>query len=565
MNTQHIMERLTAAVLGLFFLASLGFQLYAINKGFDITDEGYNLQLGQSKFVGISNTYFFETVQLLFGWLPQTLFVNRIIASILLVGSAVFFMTAAFQFFKISFSAVNVFFCLLSIPFAVTLDPVTLSYNNLTATFTLFSGGCLFQALAQPDRLKQQLLLVFLSGVCAAIVCVSKITSGFALVITILCLILFVGAHKWKTIPAFITGWLFYMLIHGYWFTPFHVQLQHILTTGKVFAQMDGHYDQSVLIKDAWIFIRDHFVLGLHFVALFVAARLIRIQMLKILIWILAVAYAYYCVDQNEYRLTGLVYIITVLISGSFFIVQVTGKDVVGEVRRRYKQILPVLFVIALPLFVVLGTNNVYYHNFIFACMPLSVFCVYLLDRGGVACYKQALLLFTAGWTFYICYTKILNQPYRILPLAQQTEKADQGVLSGIKLDPAATERYQRLRQTMSKSGFTKENGLICLGKMQGIQYLLEASSPGGVMFSPTFRELYLMNLALDTNSYKTPCFVISDYRFADSLIHDSPGWENRFTQALAKQQQQSISWNLTDSVQFETAPLGVLYVYKTE
>jgi hypothetical protein len=243
--------------------------------------------------------------------------------------------------------------------------------------------------------------------------------------------------------------------------------------------------------------------------------------------------------------------------------VQKVEKDVVNIIKKTYPKILLGVFFFMIPLLVVLGTNNLYFYNYIFACLPLAVLCTVLLEQSGILWFKQLMLLWIGGCIAYVCYTKILLQPYRILPLAEQTETIEEGVLSGIKLDKATKERYQRLEQTFTRDGFTQNNGLICLGKMQGLQYLLQASSPGGVMFSPTFRELYLKNLVLDTNTYSRPCFVLSDYRFADSLQLDSQNWEHRFTQALSKQQQQPVEWKLLDSVVFETAPRGVLYIYK--
>lgn len=563
MNFQSISEKITATILGLFFFSCLGFQLYALNKGFDITDEGYNLQLVQSKFVGISNTYFFETVQLLFGWLPSGLLVNRVVATILLLGASLLFIKATFRYFDLTFSIIHLFFCLLSIPFAVTLDAVTLSYNNMAAVFTLLSSACLFLLLHKTTKPQWQLVFAIASGAFAAIVCVAKITSGLALTLSVPLLILVISESRWKNLTGFIAGWIGYQLIHGIGYTPFYTQLNNILIAGDTFAQMDAHYDKFAVINDAYFFIKDQFYLFIQFVVVFVVARFIPVQWIKAVLWLLAAGYFYRIFHLSEFKLTGLVYVIGAVLCAAFFIVHVVEKDILQTIRLYHQKIVAGLFLFMIPLMVVVGTNNVYYHNYIFAGLPLAVFCTLLLEKSEVLWFKQLMLVWIAGCVAYVCYTKILFQPYRILPLAQQTETVQEGVLSGIKLDGAALNRYQRVEQTMIKYAFTKHNGLICLGKMQGLQYLLDASSPGGVMFSPTFRELYLKNLALDTNTYTQLCFVLSDYRFADSLAHDSQNWEQRFTQALSKQQHKQVEWILLDSVVFETAPLGQLFIYR--
>jgi hypothetical protein len=486
------------------------------------------------------------------------------IATLLLLASSVVFLIAVFRFFKLPFSAAAVFFCLLSVPFAVTLDAVTLSYNNVTATFTLLSAACLFMLLNAGSRFRTQFVFALLSGVCAAIVCVAKITSGLALSFSIPVILLMAAEHKWKNIGGFVAGWLGYQLIHGMVYTPFYTQVNNILVAGGVFAQMDAHYGKFAVLNDAYLFTKDQFYLFLQFTAVFFVTKIVSVKWIKMVLMIAAVCYFYYLFTYSEFKLTGFVYVAGAVLCAAFFVVQVFEKNILSFIQQQSKNIVLGLFLFMIPLIVVLGTNNVYYHNYVFAGMPLAVFCTVLLEKSGVYWYKQLLMLWIAGCVVYVCYTKIVLQPYRILPLTQQTEKVDAGMLKGVKLDLATFNRYHLLQRIMVKHGFTKNNGLICMGKMQGLQYMLEASSPGGVMFSPTFKELYLRNLALDTNGYSKPCFVLSDYRFADHLQEDSQNWESRFTQSLSEQYHQSVEWTLLDSVPFETAPLGVLYLYQT-
>jgi hypothetical protein len=74
-NTRYSkpIKQLLTMVLGLMFFSAIAFQLFSINKGFDITDEGYNTQLLFNKYNGITQTYFYEIIKLWFGWLPQDL------------------------------------------------------------------------------------------------------------------------------------------------------------------------------------------------------------------------------------------------------------------------------------------------------------------------------------------------------------------------------------------------------------------------------------------------------------------------------------------------------------
>ncbi len=565
MNFLQLLEKITAAILGLLFCACVGFQLYALNRGFDITDEGYNVQLVSSRFVGISNTYFFEVVQLLFGWLPHSIIVNRIIATVLLFGSAIFFLFASFRYFAVSFSASPVFFCLLCIPFAVTFDPVTLSYNNTTAAFTLLSVACYFMLHTDSEK-RITLLFALLCGSFAAMVCVAKITSGLALSVVIPVLILLTAPHKIRYLLIFGLGWLGYHMLHAVWFTPFYVQVKNILLAGDLFAQMDAKYNEFTLVNDAYLFVKEQAELGLRFVVFFVLAKFIPVRLIRVVWLLLALVFFFYGFYSSEFQLTGLVYVMCSVMCAGYVFVDVADKNIITTIRQNWKGIAQGILLLAVPLMVVIGTNNVYYHNYIFATIPLGVLSVVALQRAGIRWFTQLTLLVVACCVSYVCYTKIVWQPYRILPLTQQTETTTASpILQGVKLDEGSMNRYVRLQSTLSKSGFTPKNGLICLGKMQGLPYLLQASSPGGVMFSPTFRELYLRNLAIDTNEYAKPYFVVSDYPFTDSLAAARNNWENRFTLSISAHLQQPIKWKLTDTIVFESAPLGVLYVYLTE
>ena len=565
MNIDQLSEKMTAAILGLLFVACLGFQLYALNKGFDITDEGYNIQLVSSKFVGINNTYFYEVVQLLFGWMPNTLFVNRIFATGLLFVSSIFFLIASFRFFCISFSATSVFFCLLSIPFAVTLDPVTLSYNNTTAAFTLLSVACYLSLHCVPNN-KYQLLFAVFSGCFAAIVCVTKITSGLALSLAIPTMILLTLTQKIKYSLFFLAGWFGYHLVHASLYTPFYIQVKNIWLASDLFAQMDERYNQLTLLQDVYLFVKLQAAFATRFILLFLLAACIPHRISKGIALLFALALLGYEFYSNVFQLTGLIYVLCSVMCVSYVLASEANKHVLDTIRKNLKFILHGLLLFILPLIVVMGTNNVYYHNYIFATIPLAVLSLVALQRVDIRWFKQLTLLVVGCCVSYVCYTKILWQPYRILPLQQQTETIDKlPMLDGIKLDAGSVNRYQRLQTTLTNHGFTSKHGLICLGKMQGLQYLLQASSPGGVMFSPTFKELYLRNLEADKNDYMHPYFVLSDYKYTDSIKVDQSNWENRFMQALGKQMKQTTNGILVDSVVFETAPLGVLYVYKTE
>ncbi len=545
-------------------LCCLGIQLFDFNKGFDITDEGYNVQLLRSKFVGTSNTYFFEVYRLMFGWLPYQLWAFRIVSTLLLFVSNGLLVFGAFRYFKLPFKPLYVAVALLGIPLAVSLDSVTLSYNFATAVFTLSAVGLYLLALTHHSGHTRNLFLV-LSGICTAMVAMCKITSGMALLGVLAILVWVMFLSRWKSLLWFCLGWILYQSIHAIFATPFWTQLQLLMEAGPIFSQMDPNYSPLNMLNVAWLYTRGQLELCLVFGIGWMAYRYTPVR-LKILPLLGTVAYAWYLFAISVYQLTG--YVVVVFAAFCLALAIVHHSQWKTITRNQLMDGLVYLLLWSIPMMVSLGTNNNYNYNYVFAASPLLVLGVVLLhrNRGYLQWYGPVLMVFITIAITHICYTKILFQPYRILPLAQQTQPiTDMPVFSGMKLDSSTANRFLGLKNAMVKHGFTSDKPVICLGKMQGVVSVLETTTPGGVMFSPVFKELYLLNLQSDTFEYPEPWFIISDAPFYnDRSMYNLDNWGIRFTLLVSHKLKHEVQWNLLDSVSFEGTPLGQLYVYRS-
>jgi hypothetical protein len=566
MNTQQPSwtERLSTVGVVALLLGCLGLQVYAINKGFDITDEGYNVQLLRSRFVGTSNTYFFEVYRLLFGWLPQNVFTFRLVNTLLLVVSNGLLVTGAFKYFTIPFKPLYISFALLGIPLSVSLDPVTFSYNYATAVFTLTAVGLFLWAAASGFGKKQNIFL-FISGLCTSMVLMSKVTSGLALVALLGTLTLLLFSKKWRAFGWFMLGWMFYQSTHALVATPFWVQLQLMLNASSIFTQMDSHYSGWNMINEAWLFTRSQLELVLIFGLGWLAYRYTPANF-RVIPLAATAAYAWYLFSISPYQFTGYIAVLfTAFCAAMALVLHSQWKTITAS---QLKDGLMLMLLWIAPLCVSLGTNNHYNYNYMFAATPLLILGTVWLHRNRLQLlhFAPVLLLLMSVGVGYVCYTQILFQPYRILPLAQQTETIpEMPVLNHIKADTFTVQRFSQLKQTMRKHGFVSGAPVICLGKMQGLLSVLETSSPGGVMFSPVFKELYLHNLAADTFTYTQPYYIISDAPLHSGLsMYTTDNWGVRLTTLLSIKLNHQVQWVAVDSVTFENTPMGRLYVYES-
>lgn len=566
MNTQQQpswIEKIST--VGVVVLCAFGFglQLYAFNKGFDITDEGYNIQLMRSRFVGTSNTYFFEVYKVLFGWLPYKVWTFRLVSTIGIVLSNLVLVTGAFRYFQVTFKPLYLATALLGIPLSVSLDPVTFSYNFATAIFTMLSAGLFLHAWVElPSR---QRWLVFFSGLFASMVVMCKVTSGLALLVAMIGLILIVLSNRGFMMLWFGFGWILYQCIHAGLATPFWKQLQLILEASDIFKQMDANYSTTQLLNVVWLFTRAQLELGLLLGIGWVGFRYLPTRW-NIVMLVANTAYVWYLLDISIYHSTAYIAILFVVYCVSLSAVGFRQWSSVAF--NHVKEWLVMLLMWSLPLMVSLGTNNDYNYNYMFASTPLLVLGIVLLHRNQSHLYSfvPVLLVLLAIGIIRICYTKIMFEPYRILPLVHQNQPVSNlPVLQGIKLDESTLQRFTRLNNTFEQQGFKPGDPVICLGKMQGLLSVLKTSSPGGVMFSPVFKELYLHNLKSDTMQYNQPYFLLSDALItSQSSMFNQDGWGDRFNAIIATKLNHEVHWKFLDSIAFEHTPTGQLYLYQS-
>lgn len=546
-------------VSGVLLLFTLGVLLYALNKGYDITDEGYNLQLIRSNYHGITQTYFYELYQLLFGFLPTTLIWVRLVNMMVVVLANIVFIIGAFRFFSVKPTGLNTLVLLLAIPFTFIVDPLTTSYNFFAASFALIGFG---SYLCSRDASLNRLWLL-LSGFSIAAVAVCKITTGAWMVLFVVSLMVIFDTQRFKSLLWWFGGYLLLQVL--LYFTnhqPIWLQVQQLLTYRSYFQAMDPAYGIGQMLDTTWLFLWDHLkpmviAGGVMLFCMRSSSRTIR--GLSLLLLTLGGVYWY---ETNAFPYTSMIAVLWCMMG----VVLLAAFTPVREWYQQPEQLATGTVMIFIPFAVAFGTNNPLYYNLGYAAVCFMVIGVMGYNKIDVVYdpLKAAQLLLFTGVIAYTIYRNVVEHPYRIQPLAKHTQSiTDLPALKAIRVDSVAQYQFTSLKHMMDKHGFTEASGVVMMGKFAGVLPLLGAEMPGGTIFSTPYRWLYLEGLKHDLRKFPS-VYMLHDAPadHPQSIIHTA--WMDSFNAVWnAHQSLQIADWEMVDATGLEPSPFGTVYLYK--
>ena len=138
---------------------------WGLNKGFDITDEGfYLLGFQENQELGISMIKFHHLIKPLFWWLDLNILNLRIMRLTLLIFSASLLTLTIKSVVKKKIDLLFTFsLLLLSALLTFTFGPKSLSYNSLSSSFIIFSF-CFGLIAFNSENTKYKYVLTLLSG-----------------------------------------------------------------------------------------------------------------------------------------------------------------------------------------------------------------------------------------------------------------------------------------------------------------------------------------------------------------------------------------------------------------
>ena len=491
--------------------------IWGLNKGFDITDEGfYLLGFQENQELGISMIKFHHLIKSLFWWIDLNILNLRIIRLVLLVFSA-FLLTLTIK--SIVKKKMNLLFTfsllLLSTFLTFCFGAKSLSYNSLSSSFIIFSF-CFGLISFNTKNIKHKYVLTLFSGFFLAL---SFFIKPSAAVIYALFYSFFIAHeiiyHKQKkwfyfvlyTIAGWVAGNCIYFIIVE---PPLEFYHSFVASYNHMTSLNDGHgikglskgifqlFDEIFSIAGFLCFL-----LIAHFFTLRLFSKKYQIICNSILTVILLLYYYNNLVVSNNDAAPFLVISLCVLL---YFLFQVITTNKKFEVNYSI-----VFMLFMLPFIGAFGTNNPLISNAMYMIMLWVALVIYLVYSLDFPYYVKRVLLYTflitSAVVFYNYYLKF---PYRINSLDKQVVLHTK---SNIYLHKDLNKSIISIEKILRSNNFKDGDPIIGIYKIPGLIYLLGGTSPGDhqSIWDYKFLDFYLTNLKKSNQDYSKSYLLIKN------------------------------------------------------
>ena len=537
-DTDSFLTKVTQIILLIAVIFTLGLRLWGIDKGFDITDEGYCL-LGfhalQERFEVITS---FHTIGYkLFGWMNPGIITYRLIALIITITSSLIFAVCFWNWLHRFYDQKNqvwglMFTSLFLVFGGFILDYDTyhvLSYNTLNNAANLLQASLVFFTISQdPTKaLKSTSLKVAWIGIGYSSVFQFFIKPPSS--VNFLCLLFIITLlyhrkvdfrYYFMTFSCLITGCVIGALSY---FTIFQDVSQYIeLLSQNLSTNYAPSSDSPKILSPILLLLslwkeplREYkgllstsnnflwFYLSVFlFSTIYFSTQYLRVKKNRYLFWILisglSLDIIYHLYQGFSFLLFGeggnraitpyyvLVIAFLLIILMARFWEKVNFQFLGFQNDRFWQALSACLFLFFLPFIAGLGTDTsvtTLAAKNIVPWFALIIILLVNLNRNGKA--KPFISLFMVSVVIWlllkITYWHIYK-PYRLVePLPQQTEIVNlaQFKNSRLKVDPQTKDFIQALSALIKQTNFQLDDPIIALYDMPGIVYLLGGVSPG--------------------------------------------------------------------------------------
>lgn len=498
--------------------------IWGLNKGFDITDEGYYLlgyQDGQE--IGYSPSGFQYVIRGFFGWMDLDIINVRILRLIISLIS-VLLLTIALKdriTNKLSFLYIFCFLgigCLLS----YTYGPQSLSYNSLISSILIsilsllligekkkgflgvscfvFSGFLFSLGLL----IKFPPVLVFLVAVTSNIFFISKWTHK----------------NKLKAVLAVIIGFLLgLMLFSSFCHSIFDFYLDFY--KGIVLTSQSSGYTLNTLAENlGFLFVQTISISGFLLFIFFVINTFSKHNSPIICFFTVSLLTVFFLTYYYEYLIKYsagnsfpyLFFVLTYVLYKSQHYFHLRTEF---EFKSSY---LLLIFLFVFPFIGSIGTDNPFLSNSTFMISSWFGLVILVGDKlplNSTFSSIMAIALFVFG--SYLFYSQYVKNPYRSTNLFYQSESISN---ERVKVDTTMSQFMGKINEILNQNNFKKGDPIIALYRIPGLVYLLEGKSPGGVISLWDYRRTgqFLEELKRSKMDYSKSFFLIKN-RYTDSLV----------------------------------------------
>lgn len=512
-------------------LVILAILLWASDRGFDITDEGYYLLSAKSPGTVLgSSSFAYIYVAPIFHLVGNNIIALRIVGYVFVVLSSCVLWAGMRAILGVTVlggsrdqfldDIAGLALIIAGSLLIYVLFLITPSYNLLNAAGVNFFGGAILAGLACVSGGRQRLAYVLLLAAgCALGFCVFvKFPTGILLALLAVAGAFFWPATKLRTklllIFCLTAGLLLWCLFHFVALQPpqtVYLLFKRDLDTAFV---LDTRYTMSSVVTrtltDIWQLVRD----TLRKYSWLCSSAIICVMILKIAGWLRTKN-----VTRLSYLLPGAAVILSILIfiNGWFwggtrgiysvsstlygFIiigllwtsgrVYVEGKCDAGVSQSsRIIWSLALLFFIALPFVQAEGTNNFLYINMVFGMGPWAA-ALWMMFRGTTNTTRLTWPQLTIPTLFgtlivILVISGCLYYPYRLVkPLAAQLVPTPMGDPPTIlRLDTASSAFFVALNRTSEACGIRSKSHILGFYDVPGIVFALGAESAGAPWYN---------------------------------------------------------------------------------
>ncbi len=520
----NLINSLLLVGMALFALLTI---VWGVDKGFDLTDAGFHMMnLVEPDHSPARFQYQWYIIKA-FGWMDLGVLGYKYLRIALIAVSALFFAWAGQQwikqqpFFKEDekLPTYGFFgFILLGSLMGFSLQPTTLSYNNMTVIFLLLVGGGILRYLTllqQTGTAWRRYLILGVLGWITIITFFTKFTSGAALFAGIGAMVFvskFNRTQSWiSTLPALIAfgvGLGFGLLIHQFFIASIPEWSQ---TLGQEVAVMRKYSIGDILYRHFYTFFLglDRGLFSLIFVPIGLFFSLKAYNMLeeeerkpihtKLLYGAFGITLLYLIgkAIQLELYQSGMFYnkfafdIFMIVLVAMFalllpFVNIAQLKKMAGSIEQR-EVILMTAFLLVLPFFGAFGTRNhlpLQFLQYLFAWFLVFIIGYYIIKRelkyiGGILLGIAAVFGLSQIISGYVFHPQRLNGSL----FDQHAKIGNLDRAKDVKFEPSTKQFVTRINKIIkSKTKFKSGDPMISF-YYPGLTYLLEGVSPSSSWF----------------------------------------------------------------------------------
>jgi len=533
-------------VLGLLFM--LAPIIYVFNRGFDYSDEGFQLLTYRENYAAPFEPIKAHVILKTIPFVPHLIDIqdSRIIRIVLLVLGTIYFSLTSFLFLKVQYNfekneRLNYFLlCLVSCLCSYGFLAPSLNYNVINLFFLLLTAGSFTLGLRfyHGGVLNASYVFFGLSGLLLAFVFFTKFSTGILfLPISFFTLISFGKKFKFCLLSFFliVLSFIAGLLLLGAFNPDLAFFLKHFLEIVISFASTTGEDDNVNYISRGLVFFDFVFkVFMLIILGSFLAKgamflndffhsknkfrRYYLHQALDISLVILVIACLYI-----SYYFNVLSSIFPLIILFSYFFTRNYGWGFWKlSLQKRYTPVI-VLF-LGLAMAFSIGTN-VGFLTHLIQCIIFFIPIIFYLSRLRHPFGIQFVLIFVL-FAVVLVYCNLIYRPYRTWPAYQATASlASQRFHYGniysdeVMLASKDIQLLGEISDSLLSNGYVKGQPLLVAYSMPGLSYLIGGQNIGGIFWDEKNTTLNLKNLSLQDNISLKSTVIISNRDLGFEII----------------------------------------------